>query len=126
MSFNVYKVSYTFSPARDHYALFIETDHDQDGCLLHVVGDLQEGMQVQICGHVDPLDLRGYLGREFLGTMDNTKLQEAVSIARNTPAPWKQLDHLGRKIRPDRPWYRGEDWFGEVFETLKDWNMLMT
>lgn len=126
MSYNVYKLIYTFSPARDHPALFIETDSDTDGTILHVIGDLQEGMEVQIQGHVNPQDLRGYLGREFLGTMENTRLQEAVQVARATTPPWKQLDHLGRKIRKNRPWYRSEDWYNEVVETLKDWGILIT
>jgi len=58
--------------------------------------------------------------------MENTKLQEAVSVARNTTPSWRRLDHLGRKIRPNRPWYRGQDWFNEVVGMLKDWRVLIT
>lgn len=125
-TWNVYKVAYVFSPTRNLYALFVATDGETDGTTMLVYGDLQQGMRVQVLGHDNPETIRGYIGKELIGTMNNTKLQDVVSVAQNMPAPWKQLDSMGRKLRPDRPWYRGEDWFNEVVDTLKRWDLLTT
>jgi hypothetical protein len=54
MSYYVHKVSYSFNSAGNPYAIFIETDDDRDGCLIHLIGDLQEGMDVQIAEHMNP------------------------------------------------------------------------
>lgn len=125
MSWNVYKVAYVFSPTRNLYALFVATDGETDGTTMLVYGDLQEGMQIQVIGHDNPEEIRGYLGKELIGTVENTQLQDIVNVARNTTAPWKQLDDLGRGIYPHVPWYRGEDWFNEVVDTLKKWGILI-
>lgn len=53
MSYYVYKVSYSFNSAGNHYAIFIETGDDRDGCLIHLTGDLQEGMDVQVAEHMN-------------------------------------------------------------------------
>jgi hypothetical protein len=126
MSYNIYKVSYVFSAARNHYALFIETDNAQDGCIIHVTGDLLEGMQVEIKEHTSPQGIRGYLGKEFLGTMASTQLWNAQGVADSITPPWQQLDNLGRKIHPKRSYYRSEEWVNDVVQALKDWDILKT
>jgi hypothetical protein len=128
MSYDVYKLRYADASGslRSHHALFIETDEDQKGFLFHVVGDLQEGMCQEIMMHRNPADLLGYLSREFLGTIESNKYAEVDSLIRGTPAPWKQFDHRGRKLRPDRPIHRPEHWLEEVLETLRNWGTLRT
>lgn len=125
-TWNVYKVAYVFSPQRNLYALFVATDSETNGTTMLVYGDLQEGMEVQILAHDNPETIRGYLAKELIGTIDNTRLQEAVSVAKNTPAPWPQMDNLGHKLWTDKPYHHGEDWFHEVVSTLKDWGTLKT
>lgn len=124
MSCNVYKVSYVFSAARNHYALFVETDNDQDGCIMNVTGDLLEGMEVQIYEHTSPQSIAGYLSKEFLGTIALENLLNARSVCESVPAPWTQLDYLGRKLHPTKAFYRSEEWVDDVIQELKDWGYL--
>jgi hypothetical protein len=70
MSFNVYKAGtagYLFTSIRNHYALFVETDNDKKGHFIHVVGDVQEGMEYHILGQTRREYRDNCFGKELVG-----------------------------------------------------------
>jgi hypothetical protein len=123
--YNVYKVTYAFSAARNDYALFIETDSPQDGCIMSIYGDLLSGMHIQIRENVSPHD-NSYLGKKLVGIMESTELSRAQGTCEAIDPPWQQLDSLGRKIDKSKPFYRSEEWVNDVIEALKVWDILKT
>ena len=58
--------------------------------------------------------------------MASTQLWNAQGVADSITLPWQQLDHLGRRIHPTKPFYRSEEWINDVFQALKDWDILKT
>jgi hypothetical protein len=80
-------------------------------------------MQIQIKEHISPQDHCGYIGKELIGTMASTQLWNAQGVCQSIIAPWRQLDHLGRKLHPTRPFYRSEEWVDDAIQALEDWDI---
>jgi hypothetical protein len=124
-TWSVYKTAYANSSYHNLCALFIATDGETNDTTMLVYGNLQSGMDVQVLGHDNPHTIKGNIDKEHVRTTDDTRLQGVISVAKNTPVTWPQIDSLGLKFWQDGPYYKGEDWFNDIVKTLKDWRLLM-
>jgi hypothetical protein len=124
-SYNVYKVYFSFGPVRDHHALFVETDNDKAGYLIHVIGDVKDGMEYEILGQKKPHLTTTYLGQELIGTVSYGNIMRLMETCEAVPLPKKQLDELGRKIYLNEPFRRCGEWLEDVIQELKDVGILI-
>lgn len=118
MFHNVYRVADLGAP-RDHHALFIETDPETGGgVIMQVTGNIQNGMTFEEKSAQRPEISPGFVGKTHLGTVSASKRGLVGEVCRSIPAPKKQF-HGPRRIYPDEPLRRCQEWTKEAVEALK-------
>ncbi|KAK2873651.1 hypothetical protein FQN49_002205 [Arthroderma sp. PD_2] len=127
MSFyTVYRVTETGLP-RDHHAIFVETQEDGPGtgCRFNVTGNVQNGMEYEERGANRPRESASFLDMEKLGVVAPGSYPRFQSICRSTPVPKKQFDGP-RRLYPDEPLRRCQEWTAETLTSLIDEEVLQT
>jgi hypothetical protein len=124
MSCRVFKFTYLLDGgARIHYALFLVTNVNF-GTLIHVKGNLYEGMIYRTRDDVIPDYRSPFYCMDYLGVVQRGNIADFKRICESIPAPRKQLDDQGRKIYTDVPLYSRENWFDEVISMLREADVL--
>ena len=124
MSYNVYKVAYLGAP-RNHHALFIETNVDGSGTIVHVTGDIQNGMRFEQKATRRPEDSASFVEKTFLGWVLVENYGYIEDTCRNIPPPKKQFNGP-KRLYPKEPLRRCQEWTNEAVETLFSSGVLQT
>jgi hypothetical protein len=122
MSYTVYKVSYIGAP-RDHHTIFVQTNADGTGHIFQVTGDIQNGM---VHGHKPgrkPEDSASFVKKEYIGTVSMTNYARIESVVNGIEPPKKQFNGP-RRINPQEPLRRCQEWTAEAIQALKDSGVL--
>ncbi|ORY10469.1 hypothetical protein BCR34DRAFT_566734 [Clohesyomyces aquaticus] len=122
--FPVYLIEYLGAP-RNHHAIFVATEADGTGFLFHVRGDIQNGMQYESRKTPQKPDLSNtFVSKSQLGWVRVQDLSRIDPICRGNPPPAKQFNGP-RRINPNRPLRRCQEWTNEVIGTLKAQGVLL-
>ncbi|KAI5465407.1 hypothetical protein BGZ63DRAFT_103589 [Mariannaea sp. PMI_226] len=124
MSYNVYLVASLGMP-RDHHALFIETNSDGTGRLIHVTGNVQNGMEFEEREEKRPDDSETFVSKSFLGTIYAECYRNVSEICKSNAPPKKQFDGP-KRLYPEEPLRRCQEWTAEVVESLVSKGILQT
>lgn len=116
MFYNVYRVAEAGMP-RDHHAIFVETTRNSEGHIFQVTGNIQSGMVHDDKPGPKPEETAGYIGKILLGRVAVDKFPRIKSICESVPAPKKQFD-LNRRLYPQEPLRRCQEWTAEAIEAL--------
>lgn len=126
-AYDVYLGIYAGLP-RDHHAIWIDTGNTKQlpdgravaaGVLVQVKGNIQSGMTFDVKNAVDPtISLEGK-GKRKIGTIKKNDLQRLIQICQNLSPPPKQFNGP-KRINPNKPLYRCQDWTAEAIQLLID------
>ncbi|KAI5455947.1 hypothetical protein BGZ63DRAFT_368210 [Mariannaea sp. PMI_226] len=116
MSYNVYQVAYLGAP-RNHHALFIEMDADGKGRLMHIIGDIQNGMKFEEKEAKRPKESLSFIDKTFLSTIYTSYYQHMLEVCRNNPPSKKQFQR-SKRLYPKEPLRRCQEWTLETVDTL--------
>jgi hypothetical protein len=122
MSRKVYKVSYAGVPL-DHQVVFVETDADGTGHIFHVIGNIQEGMSYEHKPGMKPEDSVTFVIKEYIRTVSATNYARIESIVNDVDPPKKQFDGA-RRINPQEPLRRCQEWTTEAIQALRESDVL--
>ncbi|KAL1860729.1 hypothetical protein VTK73DRAFT_7208 [Phialemonium thermophilum] len=125
MSYPVYLVAYLGAP-RNHHALFIETDpNTHGGILFHVVGDIQNGMTFEERPSRDPSTSASFVEWSIIGYINPGDIGHMRSVCTSIPPPKKQF-HGPRRLYPNEPLRRCQEWTNETINALTANGILVT
>ncbi|KAL8296019.1 hypothetical protein RB600_001486 [Gaeumannomyces tritici] len=117
MSYNVFLVEYLGAP-RNHHALFVETDPESGaGLLLHVTGNIQDGMTFEERETKKPEESNTFSGKKSLGWVAIADLDRMRDICASNPPPKKQFDRA-KRLYPNEPLRRCQEWTAETVASL--------
>lgn len=116
MSYNVYRISSIGAP-RDHHALFVENVREGEGLLLHVTGNIQDGMVFQARPGERPETSPEYSGKEYLGWVSADSWHRVEEVCLTIPPPAKQFQGE-KRLDPRAPLRRCQEWIQEVIDAL--------
>lgn len=122
MAYNVYRIAYGGMP-RDHHAIFVETNSDETGWLFQVVGNIQEGMRHDDKPAKKPEDSTTFQERTFIGTVTVANFDRIKPICESIPPPKKQF-HGPRRLYPQEPIRRCQEWTKEAIDALVEAQVL--
>lgn len=125
MSHKAYLLITTGMPL-NHHALFILTNLVKNSGLIYEVhGNIQEGMTYRHEAREDPEALPNFEAKQFLGTVAVENLEEVDAVSRKVPSPEKQFQGA-RRLRPEVPLRRCQEWASEAIAQLKNSDVLIT
>lgn len=124
MPYNVYKVAYLGAP-RDHHGLFVETEPDGTGILIHVFGNIQSGMMFEEKKAKRPEDSNSFVEKTFLGIVSTRNYYHMVETCGKIPPPKKQFNG-GKRLYPKEPLRRCQEWTDEAVQALSSQGILQT
>ncbi len=117
MSYNVFLISYIGAP-RDHHSLFIETDPDSaSGLLLHVKGNIQNGMEFEERSTNNPEKSMTFVDKSHLGCVNAADLDHMRHLCQSIPPPKKQFSGP-KRLYPKEPLRRCQEWTNEAIDAL--------
>lgn len=122
MPHSVYLVSYVGAP-RDHHAIFVETNSDLSGYIFQVTGDIQRGMSFGHKSAKKPEDSASFVAKSRIGTVSETDFARVQSVIEKIPPPPKQFNGP-KRINPNEPLRRCQEWTNEAIQALKDEGIL--
>jgi hypothetical protein len=122
MSYNAYVVAFIGAP-RDHHTIFIETNSDGSGYIYQVAGDIQNGMSHSHKPGKKPEDSYTFVSKEFIGTVSTANYPQVATICNGIPPPKKQFQGP-RRLYPNEPLRRCQEWNGEAIQALKSAGVL--
>jgi hypothetical protein len=122
MPYPVYLVSSVGAP-RDHHKIFIEKSKSGHGSTFQVTGNIQEGMKYECNLYEKPEDSVTFIGKLYIGTVDEGSLGRISYVLENIPPPSKQFDGA-KRINPTEPLRRCQEWTKEAIQALKDEGLL--
>lgn len=122
----VYLCSYVSPGLYNHHTIFIVTDDDSNsrpkrGHRLHVIGNLQQGMEISIERDRPPPfgtpAAVGWVRHE--GWIRHKDLERAVEICSGVPAPAKQFDGPRRLGQKGVPLRHCQHWAAEALDAMR-------
>lgn len=125
MSYAVYRVSSSGLP-RDHHAIFVETGEigPESGHLFNVIGDIQTGMTFESKPTAKPDESSlTFLSKERMGSVTHANYPRILTICQNTEPPKRQFQGP-KRLYPDEPLRRCQEWTAEVIKALVDAQIL--
>jgi hypothetical protein len=125
MSFNVYLVDY-MGMLRNHHCIFVETHEDgpKTGYVYQVTGNIQTGMIHEHRKAEQPEISNNFGGlKRLIGTVPSNNYVNIRIAVNSIPPPKKQFDGP-KKIYPDEPLRRCQEWTYEAIQTLIDRGIL--
>jgi hypothetical protein len=122
MLYPVYLVSSVGAP-RDHHKIFIEKNKSGYGSTFQVTGNIQEGMKYQCNLYEKPEDSVTFIGKSYIGTVDEGSLGRMSYVLENIPPPSKQFDGA-KRMNLTEPLRRCQEWTKEAIQALKDEGLL--
>ncbi|KJZ70456.1 hypothetical protein HIM_10158 [Hirsutella minnesotensis 3608] len=124
MSYYVYRVAYLGAP-RNHHAIFIETNADGSGALVHVTGDIQNGMRFEHKAARRPEESASFVEKTLLGWVSTDNYGYIGNICKSIPPPKKQFNGP-KRLYPKEPLRRCQEWTNEVVQALFSNGVLQT
>lgn len=124
MSYYVYRVAYLGAP-RNHHAIFVETSDDGSGVIIHVTGDIQNGMKFEQKAGRRPEESASFVEKSLLGSVIIDNYYYIEEICRNIPPPKKQFNGP-KRLYPKEPLRRCQEWTNEAIEALISNGVLQT
>jgi hypothetical protein len=122
MSYNVYLISYLGAP-RDHHAIFVETNPDLSGYIFQVSGDIQNGMYFNHKSAKKPEESASFVSKEYLGKVSKAQYDQIQTTVETIEPPKKQFNGP-RRINPQEPLRRCQEWTKDAIQALKDAGIL--
>ncbi|KAL2359962.1 hypothetical protein RJZ56_007179 [Blastomyces dermatitidis] len=122
MSSEVYRVAYAGLP-RDHHAIFVVTNDDQSGHLFQVAGNIQNGMTFKDKPGKKPEELASFQSKVFVEKVSAANFSRVKGICEAIPASKKQFEGP-RRLYPQEPIRRCQEWTTEVIEALVNEHVL--
>jgi hypothetical protein len=117
MSYNVYLVAYQGLP-RNHHAIFFETENDKSGFIYQVSGNIREGMQHDHKKAKRPQDSVTFVSKTYLGITSHADYASVGKICNTIEPPKKQFIG-GKRLYPNEPIRRCQEWTKEAIEALR-------
>lgn len=109
---------------RDHHAIFIEMNDDLSGHVFQVTGNIQNGMTYEDKPSKKPEDSATYQGKELIGKIAAADFARIKPTCQSIPAPKKQFEGP-RRLYPNEPLRRCQEWTQEAVNALVDAGILM-
>ncbi|KAK8855277.1 hypothetical protein PGQ11_011189 [Apiospora arundinis] len=110
---------------RNHHAIFLETQQNGSGTLIHVTGDIQNGMTLEMKETSKSPDLSAsFISKSQLGLVRVEDFSRVQSICRANPPPAKQFNGP-RRINPAQPLRRCQEWTSEIVKSLRAEGVLL-
>ncbi|KAK6855817.1 hypothetical protein PG995_007968 [Apiospora arundinis] len=110
---------------RNHHAIFVETQQNGAGTLIHVTGNIQNGMTFETKETLKSPNLsNSFMSKSQLGLIKVEDLFRVESICRANPPPAKQFDGP-RRINPTQPIRRCQEWTSETVGSLRAEGVLL-
>ncbi|KAF5666071.1 hypothetical protein FHETE_6372 [Fusarium heterosporum] len=104
---------------RNHHAIFVKTRSDGTGTLFNVVGDIGNGMELEIKKLEQEPELSvTFMSSSLLGRVKTDDMSRVECICRANPPPEKQFDGP-HKIDKNKPLRRCQEWTSEIIGTLR-------
>ncbi|WEW56709.1 hypothetical protein PRK78_002157 [Emydomyces testavorans] len=126
MSYNVYRVSSAGMP-RDHHAIFVETNNPTTGCghIYQVTGNIQTGMTYETKpASRPPEEDPSFLTKVLIGTVQAAMHPDMYrTVCCSVQPPKKQFDGP-RRLFPQEPIRRCQEWTAEAIQALTDAGIL--
>ncbi|PGG97888.1 hypothetical protein AJ79_09060 [Helicocarpus griseus UAMH5409] len=124
MSYTVYRVAYSGLP-RDHHTIFVETCEEgpETGRLFHVSGDIQNGMFFENKPVRKPDESATFVSKERIGSVTHDNYPRVLTTCENIPPPKKQFQGP-KRLYPDEPLRRCQEWTAEAIQALIDAQVL--
>nr|KMM69071.1 hypothetical protein CPAG_05394 [Coccidioides posadasii RMSCC 3488] len=124
MSYTVYRVAYSGLP-RDHHTIFVETCEEgpETGRLFHVSGDIQNGMFFENKPVRKPDESATFISKERIGSVTHDNYSRVLTTCENIPPPKKQFQGP-KRLYPDEPLRRCQEWTAEAIQALIDTQVL--
>lgn len=132
-TYDVY-LAVSLGALRNHHAIWVCTDSNEQllngtfvpaGILVQVTGNVQQGMEFEVKDAIDPTTSPESKRKQNIGTIRQNDLQKLIEICQSLAPPPKQFDGP-KKIDPDKPLYRCQDWTAEVIQLLMKAGVLQT
>ena len=124
MSYKVYLVSYQGLP-REHHAIFFETEEDESGFIFQVSGNIQEGMKHDHKRAKKPESSASFVSKTYIGTTSHANYGFVKAICDRIEPP-KQQFHRAKRLYPNEPLRRCQEWTTEAIQALKSEGVLET
>jgi hypothetical protein len=127
MSYNVYLVDY-MGMTRNHHGIFVETHEsgDRTGYLYQVTGNIQTGMIHEHKKAKQPEMSNSFGGlKQLIGTVTPENYVHIRSVVNSVPPPKKQFNGP-KKIYPNEPLRRCQEWTQEAIQALTDRGILLS
>ncbi|KJF60048.1 uncharacterized protein CIMG_12709 [Coccidioides immitis RS] len=124
MAYAVYHVAYSGLP-RDHHTIFVETGGDgpETGHIFHVMGDIQTGMTFENKPAKKPDESATFVSKERIGSVTHSNYPQILIICQTIPPPKKQFQGP-KRLYPDEPLRRCQEWTADVIKALTDAEIL--
>ena len=125
-TYDVYFGVYVGMP-RDHHPIWVDTGVKislpdgksvDAGETIQVTGNIQQGMTFQVKDGIDPEEDHEGKEKIKIGTITQIDLERLKQICSQLPAP-SRLFNGPRRIDPDGPLYRCQEWTREAIQYLK-------
>ena len=124
MSYKVYLVSYQGLP-REHHTIFFETEDDESGFIFQVSGSIQEGMKHDHKRAKKPENSASFVSKTYLGTTSHANYGLVKGICNTIQPPKKQFNGP-KRLYPNEPLRRCQEWTAEAIQALKSKGVLQT
>jgi hypothetical protein len=116
MSYNVFLAAY-IGGARDHHAIFVETEANGAGYIFQVTGDIQNGMKYECKAGKKPETSASFSSKTYLGVIAVTDWNRIGEVCSGIPPPKKQFQGA-KRLFPKEPLRRCQDWTQEAIQAL--------
>ena len=123
--FRAFLVSY-LGIGDDHHAIFIQTVNGKvkpKGSLFHVIGNLHEGMDLDIRHGNCPFESPSLLSMKQVGWVSHDMFADAEGVIRTVLPPAKQF-HLSQRLVPKDKVRHCQHWAAEAKDALREKGIL--